>query len=80
MTQVSFSGERSEQRELEQQIARLETQIADLQRRLPAHSIPPAMLAALDELDEQLAEAQERLAQVTQAHKDEDVSTNKRAG
>ena len=35
--------------------------IADCQRRLPAHSIPPRMLAELDELDEQLAEARRRL-------------------
>lgn len=47
--------------QIEQQIAALKARIADCQARLPAHSIPPAMLAELDELDEQLAEAQRRL-------------------
>lgn len=47
--------------EIDQLIASLEARIADCQARLPAHSIPPAMLAELDELDEQLAEAQQQL-------------------
>ena len=42
-------------------IARLEARLADLQARLPAHSIPPSMIAEWDELDEQLAEARLRL-------------------
>jgi hypothetical protein len=42
-------------------IARLEARLADLQARLPAHSIPPAMIAEWDELDEQLAEARAKL-------------------
>ena len=33
-------------------IARLEARLADLHARLPAHSVPPAMVAELDELDE----------------------------
>lgn len=48
-------------RQIEQLIASLAARIADCQARLPAHSIPPAMLAELDELDEQLAEAQQQL-------------------
>jgi hypothetical protein len=48
-------------RQIEQLIAALEARIADCQARLPAHSIPPAMVAELDELDEQLAEARQRL-------------------
>jgi anti-sigma-K factor RskA len=38
-------------------VARLEKQLADLQARLPAHSIPPSMIAELDELEETLAQA-----------------------
>lgn len=38
------------------QIQTLEAQLADLQRRLPAHSIPPALIAELDALDEALAD------------------------
>jgi hypothetical protein len=52
--------ERREQ--IEQRIAAIEARIADCQRRLPAHSIPPSILAELDELDEQLAEARLRLS------------------
>ena len=35
-------------------VAELEKQLADLQARLPAHSIPPSMIAELDELEEAL--------------------------
>jgi hypothetical protein len=38
-------------------VVRLEKQLADLQARLPAHSIPPSMIAELDELEETLAQA-----------------------
>lgn len=50
------------QAQLEKRIAELEMRIADLYARLPAHSIPPAMIAALDELDAQLAQARRQLA------------------
>ena len=36
-------------------IEALQKQIEDLKKRLPAHSIPPAMMAELDDLEEQLA-------------------------
>ena len=42
-------------------VAELEKRLADLQARLPAHSIPPSMIAELDELEEALAHAQRRL-------------------
>lgn len=42
----------------EARIAQLERQIEELKRRLPAHSIPPAMMAQLDELEEELAHLQ----------------------
>ena len=41
-------------------VAELEKRLADLQARLPAHSIPPSMIAELDELEEALAHAQQR--------------------
>lgn len=36
------------------EITAIKTQIADLKRRWPAHSVPPAMLQELDELEEKL--------------------------
>ncbi len=42
-------------------VVELEKRLADLQARLPAHSIPPSMIAELDELEEALARAQRRL-------------------
>lgn len=45
-------------------IAELKARLADLRERLPAHSIPPAMIAELDELDEALADARLKLAQL----------------
>jgi hypothetical protein len=48
--------------QIEGQIIIIEARITDCQRRLPAHSIPPSMLAELDELDEQLADARLRLS------------------
>lgn len=45
------------------QIDELEQQIADLKARLPKHSIPPAMLIELEELEEKLEQAREEKAQ-----------------
>ena len=53
-----------ERQTLIETIAELEARLADLHRRLPAHSIPPAMIAEMDELDEQLAEARLRLVEL----------------
>lgn len=53
-----------ESQDLKNQIQRLEKQLADLQARLPAHSVPPNMIAEMDELDEQLREARSRLEEV----------------
>ena len=47
--------------QLRADILELEAQLNDLMERLPAHTIPPAMVAELDELDEKLAEARARL-------------------
>jgi hypothetical protein len=49
-------------------VEELEQQLADLQARLPAHSIPPSMIAELDELEEALAQAR-RQRQEEQATK-----------
>jgi chaperonin cofactor prefoldin len=40
-----------------EKIEELKRKIEDLKKRLPAHSIPPSMIAELDELEEQLEEA-----------------------
>ncbi len=48
-------------------VAELEKQLADLQARLPAHSVPPSMIAELDELEEELALAR-RQSQAEQAN------------
>jgi quercetin dioxygenase-like cupin family protein len=45
------------------QVAELETRITDLKARLPKHSIPPAMLTELDDLEEELAQARAKIAQ-----------------
>ena len=38
-------------------IAELEERIADLKARLPRHSVPPAMIIELEELEEELERA-----------------------
>lgn len=39
----------------------LQKEIDDLKKRWPAHSIPPALMEQLDELESQLAEELEKL-------------------
>jgi hypothetical protein len=48
--------------ELKALIQQLELQIANLEARLPAHSIPVSMVTALDDLEDQLTEARSRLS------------------
>lgn len=43
-------------------VRQLERQLAELQARWPAHSVPAAMMAELDELEEKLAQARRALA------------------
>jgi uncharacterized coiled-coil DUF342 family protein len=50
---------------LVQLIADLEAQLQDLQRRLPAHSLSPALQAEMDALDELLAQARRELALIS---------------
>lgn len=56
-----LSGEPVTEERLLLVIAGLEARLTDLQARMPAHSMKPAMLAELDELDEQLAQLRARL-------------------
>jgi paraquat-inducible protein B len=49
---------------LDDLIAELEEQLAQLKKQWPAHSVPAAMLEQLDELEEKIAEAKRLLAQV----------------
>ncbi|MGQ9833713.1 MAG: histidine kinase [Candidatus Villigracilaceae bacterium] len=44
-------------------IQELEEKIAELKKRWPAHSVPPALMQELDELEEQLTEALEQARQ-----------------
>jgi hypothetical protein len=46
-----------------EQIDELERRIADLEARLPEHSIPPAMLIELEELEEALERARSERAE-----------------
>jgi phage shock protein A len=48
--------------ELENKISNLEARRDDLIARLPAHSIPPSMIAELDEIEDQLSQARIRMA------------------
>jgi hypothetical protein len=58
-----------------ERIRELEKQIAELKQRWPAHSVPPAMLQQLDELEEEL----ER--ELRKAGEDEDrAKANGRSG
>jgi hypothetical protein len=43
-----------------QSVRELESKIAELKRRIPPHSIPPAMLQELEELEEELEKAKEK--------------------
>ena len=42
-----------------ERVIELERKIAELKRRIPPHSIPPAMLQELEELEEELEKARE---------------------
>ena len=48
--------------QLENKITNLEARRDDLIARLPAHSIPPSMIAELDEIEDQLSQAKVHLA------------------
>lgn len=47
----------------DKRIQELEQKIAELKKRWPAHSVPPALMQELDDLEEELAEALEQARQ-----------------
>ena len=49
-----------------ERIRELESKIADLEARLPKHSVPPAMIIQLEELEEALVRARTEAAQECQ--------------
>ncbi len=42
----------------------MESQLIDLQARLPAHSISPQLIAEMDEIDEQIMDVRSRLVAI----------------
>lgn len=52
---------------LEAGIQHVQQQIADLKSRWPAHSVPPAMIQQLDELEEELERLQHQSSQLPAA-------------
>ncbi len=47
--------------DMSDRILELKNQIAELKKRWPAHSVPPALLMELDELEDELARELEKL-------------------
>ncbi|HBX24076.1 MAG TPA: histidine kinase [Desulfotomaculum sp.] len=43
-----------DQNERDERVKEIEAEIADIKRRLPAHSVKPAMISQLEELEEEL--------------------------
>lgn len=43
------------------QIAQLQQQLLEARARIPKHSLPPALMAEIDELEEELARLQDRV-------------------
>lgn len=52
--------------QLEKEIEALQARLTDLKARLPAHSIPPAMMAELDEIEDQLEQAENQLMELSE--------------
>lgn len=52
------------EQDLQLTITSLQARLADLQARLPAHSIPPALIAEMDEIEGLLQAANARLAEL----------------
>lgn len=55
----------------ESRIRQLQAQIEDLKLRWPKHSVPPALIEQLDDLEEQLAEALKATAEDGDAQADQ---------
>jgi hypothetical protein len=61
---MSAAKDPKEEAKLKKEIAELEARLVDLKARMPEHSIPPAMMAELDDLDERLGAARTRLSEL----------------
>ena len=48
--------------QLQDQLAELKGRLDDLRRRLPAHSAPPSMVAQMEDLEDEIARLEQRLA------------------
>lgn len=59
---LKMSDTKSHITELENKISNLESRRDDLIARLPTHSIPPSMIAELDEIEDQLSQTKAHLA------------------
>lgn len=68
----SAGDERQPQRHpsTKERILQIQRQIEDLKKRWPAHSVPPAMMQELDELEAELAQEQEKAFLEEQRGKD----------
>jgi len=60
----------SDREKITAEIETLEKKIVELKARLPAHSIPPALIIELDDLDKQLSDAQQRLSMINSSNPD----------
>ena len=47
--------------ELEKELNRLREELADMERALPAHTVRPHQLIAIEELEEQIKEVEQKL-------------------
>ncbi len=59
-----------EREKITAEIETLEKKMIELKARLPAHSIPPVLIIELDDLDEQLSDAQQRLSMINSSNPD----------
>lgn len=50
----------------QERIDRLERQLAELEARLPKHSVPPAMMIEMEELEEELETLKARVRRETE--------------
>lgn len=58
-SQAEAGSRQTEHDDLQAEVARLQTEIEELKRRLPRHSVPPAMLMELEDLEEKLDRVRE---------------------
>lgn len=61
-----------------ERIEHLESQIAELKSRWPAHSVPPAMLQELEDLEEELEKALQKVAERPKTGLETDAQTDGR--